>query len=200
MAESGARAWLAEAERIDRAVYGAVAATPAPHLDVAMRRLSRAANYSKLSLAASALLASAGGRSGRRAARSGLACVATTSAFVNLVVKPFARRRRPDRATVGVPLERHVGLPSSASFPSGHTAAAIAFATGAGRVLPVAGIPLHALSALVAYSRVHTGVHYPGDVMAGVVIGAVLADVTTGVMSHASSSARARTCRREAAV
>ena len=31
-----------------------------------------------------------------------------------------------------------------------------------GSVLPVAGIPLHALAALVAYSRVHTGVHYPG--------------------------------------
>src|SRR5437764_2368061 len=87
--------WLAEAERIDIALYDAVAGTPTPHLDVVMRRLSTAANYSRLSLAASAVLARAGGRAGRRAATSGLASLAVTTTFVNLVVKPLSRRRRP---------------------------------------------------------------------------------------------------------
>src|SRR5215213_6765098 len=64
-------------------------------------------------------------------------------------------------------------LPSSArrrfgTVPSGHSAAAFAFATGVGHELPPAAIPLHGLAALVAYSQVHTGVHYPGDVIAGV--------------------------------
>jgi membrane-associated phospholipid phosphatase len=49
--------------------------------------------------------------------------------------------------------------PISRSFPSGHSAAAFAFASGAGREMPQTAIPLHGLAALVAYSRVHTGVH-----------------------------------------
>ena len=89
--------WLAEVEQVDRAVYAAVAGTPTPSLDVAMRRLSRAADHSKLSIAASVVLATAGGPDGRRAAARGLTAIAATSAFVNLVVKPVGGRRRPDR-------------------------------------------------------------------------------------------------------
>jgi len=69
-------------------------------------------------------------------------------------------------------------MPASRSFPSGHTAAAFAFATGAGRVLPWTAPPLYALACLVGYSRVHTGVHYPLDVAAGAVCGIVLAERT----------------------
>lgn len=168
---------LAEAQRIDRALYAAIARTSTPELDRAMRRISRAANYSRLSLAASVLLALFGGPRGRTAAASGLTAVAATSAIVNLAVKPIAHRRRPDRAIQDVPLARQVRMPRSASFPSGHTAAAVAFASGAGRELPVVSVPLHLLAALVGYSRVHTGVHYPGDVVAGAVMGAVIADL-----------------------
>ena len=174
--------WFEEVERLDVAVYGAIAGTPTPRLDNALRRLSHAANYSRLSIASGALLATAGGPRGRRAAATGLASVAATSAFVNLVVKPLARRPRPDRAGEETPDARHVRMPASRSFPSGHTAAAVAFAGGVGSALPAAGIPLHALAALVAYSRVHTGVHYPGDVLAGAVIGAMVADVTAGAL------------------
>jgi undecaprenyl-diphosphatase len=180
----GAQAWVSEAERIDAAVYGAVANTPTPALDGAMRRLSRAADYSKLSLASAALLAATGGARGRRAAVSGLASVAVTATVVNVAVKPLARRRRPDRAAQDVPAERQGRMPGSRSFPSGHTAAAVAFASGAGRFVPAAGIPLHALAALVGYSRVHTGVHYPGDVFAGSLIGLVVADITAGALSR----------------
>ena len=174
--------WLSEVERIDVAVYRAIADTPTPRLDRALRRLSQTANYSRLSMASGALLAVAGGTRGRRAAATGLASVAATSAFVNLVVKPLGRRPRPDRAGEEVPAGRHVRMPTSRSFPSGHTAAAVSFAGGVGSVLPAAGVPLHVLAALVAYSRVHTGVHYPGDVLAGALIGAMIADVTAGAL------------------
>jgi len=177
------RAWLDEVERIDIAVYRAIAATPTPRLDGAMRRLSQAANYSRLSIASAAVLATAGGPRGRRAAALGLSCVATTATFVNLVVKPVSRRRRPDRAGAEVPAARQVDLPGSRSFPSGHTAAAVAFAAGVSRVLPAAGVPLRLLAAAVGYSRVHTGVHYPGDVIAGALIGAVVADLTATGLS-----------------
>jgi membrane-associated phospholipid phosphatase len=175
---SGGRAWLEEVERLDVACYAAIASTSTPRLDRAMSRLSRAADYSRLSLTAAAGLALLGGPPGRRAAVAGLASVAGTATVVNVAVKPFARRRRPDRLAHEVPLARYVPMPSSRSFPSGHSAAAFAFAGGAGGVVPAASLPLHALAGLVAYSRVHTGVHYPLDAIAGCLLGAALSDLT----------------------
>jgi membrane-associated phospholipid phosphatase len=70
------------------------------------------------------------------------------------------------------------------SFPSGHTAAAFAFATGAGRELAWAGPPLYALAALVGYSRLHTGVHYPLDVIAGAVAGMALSELTSACIDR----------------
>jgi undecaprenyl-diphosphatase len=175
---SGGRAWIEEIERLDVACYAAIASTPTPRLDRAMARLSHAADYSRLSLTAAAGLAVFGGADGRRAAVAGLTSIAVTATVVNVAVKPLARRRRPDRLLHEVPIARHVPMPSSRSFPSGHSAAAFAFAGGAGGVLPAASLPLHALAGLVAYSRVHTGVHYPLDAIAGSVLGAALSDVT----------------------
>jgi membrane-associated phospholipid phosphatase len=171
--------WLDDATRVDAALYAAIAQTPTPALDRAMGRLSEAANYSRLSIASAAVLAVAGGDAGRRAAVGGIASVAVTSAVVNLLLKPLGRRRRPDRAAQEVPFARHVAMPTSSSFPSGHSAAAFAFATGVGRTMPHAAVPLRALAALVAYSRVHTGVHFPGDVTTGSLIGTSLAQATT---------------------
>lgn len=179
--------WVADAERVDVAVYAAIAGAPTPSLDRAMGALSRAADYSRLSLASAAVLALTGGPGGRRAAAAGLASVAVTSAAVNLAIKPLWRRRRPDRTAHAVPGARHVPMPSSGSFPSGHSAAAFAFAAGVGDVRPPAAVPLQALAATVAYSRVHTGVHYPGDVVAGALVGTALAQLT----AHALRDIRA---------
>jgi membrane-associated phospholipid phosphatase len=173
--------WSEDAERVDLAVYAAVARTPTPALDRAMSRLSSAADYSRLSLVSAGLLALAGGRTGRRSAGMGLASLAVAATVVNLGVKPLSRRRRPDRLAEEVPLARHVPMPASRSFPSGHTAAAFAFATGVGHVSPAAALPLRALAGVVGYSRVHTGVHFPGDVLAGAVMGTALAQLTTHV-------------------
>jgi undecaprenyl-diphosphatase len=168
---------LRDAERLDLAVYAAIAATPTPALDPAMRRLTRAADYSRLSLGAAAVLAAAGGTAGRRAAVSGLASLGATAAVLNLVFKGVGRSR-PDPVGAGVPLARQVRMPATTSFPSGHAAAAFAFATGVGHVLPREAVPLHGLAAVVAYSRVHTGVHYPADVVAGAVVGVAVAQLT----------------------
>jgi membrane-associated phospholipid phosphatase len=186
----GLARWLDDAQRVDVALYAAIAQTPTPALDRAMARLSRAANYSRLSLVSAAVLAATGGRRGRRAATMGLASVAVTASVVNIGLKPLGRRTRPDRAAEQVPVARHVRMPSSTSFPSGHSAAAIAFATGVGHVLPPTAIPLHGLAALVAYSRVHTGVHYPGDVVAGALMGTALAQLTTHALDSRTAHRR----------
>ena len=186
---------LDELSDLDQAVYGAIARSPTPHLDRVMARLSDAANYSRLSLAAAAVLALTRGDEGRRAATLGLASVAVTAAVVNLAIKPLGHRDRPDRAVHRVPLVRRVRMPRSTSLPSGHTAAAFAFAGGVSDVLPWEGAALHVLATAVGYSRVHTGVHYPSDVIFGALIGTVTSRIvverlTRGERTRCASAPR----------
>ena len=170
--------WLIDAEALDVAIYAAIARTDTPSLDRAMRALSRAADRSRLNLAAAAALHVSGHPAARRGARIGLASVALSSVVVNAALKPVARRRRPDREAHLVAAIRHVAMPTSRSLPSGHSASAFAFATGVGHALPLAAVPLRLFAAAVAYSRVHTGVHYPGDVVAGALAGTAIAQAT----------------------
>lgn len=171
--------WLSEAKAVDAAIYGAIAASETPVLDAAMRRLTRAADHSKLWLGVAAGLAVLGGPDGRRAAVRGAASLGLASAFANLVAKPLTTRRRPEREELEVLARRHVPMPRSSSFPSGHTASAFAFATGAGNAQPALSAPLRALAILVGYSRIHTGVHYPADVLAGAFIGVSAAELAS---------------------
>lgn len=169
--------WLSEAKAVDAAVYAAIAASETPRLDGAMRRLSEGADNSKLWFATAAAMAAFGGSDGRRAAARGLASLGIASAVANLAAKPLTHRRRPDRRERQELAERHVPMPRTSSFPSGHTASAFAFATGAGAAQPALSAPLRALATLVGYSRVHTGVHYPADVLAGAFIGVSAAEL-----------------------
>jgi undecaprenyl-diphosphatase len=180
---------------LDTAVYRAIARTRTPSLDAAFQHVSRAADHSKLWLASAAALALSGGDAGRRAAVNGVASIAVTSAVVNAVLKPLARRRRPERAAVGVPLGRYVRMPRSHSFPSGHAASAFAFANGAAMAAPGLGIVLNALAAVVAYSRIHTGVHYPGDVLVGSITGAAIAPMTVAALERLAPAGPPATAR-----
>ena len=174
---------------IDRAVYAAIAGVPSPGLDQAMRRLSGSANKSRLWLAIAAGIALTG-QDGRRAAVRGVLAVAVTSAVVNLGLKSLAPRRRPDRVGVGVPDARYVPMPSSTSFPSGHSASAFAFATAISRDSPWLVIAIQFLAGAVAYSRVHTGVHYPGDTVAGALIGAGTGQAVSSLFDRALARRR----------
>lgn len=176
---------LLELGALDRAVYQAVAVTPTTHLDVPLRRLSRATDGGVLWLAMAGGLAVTRGRRGRRVALEGVVSLAATAVTVNLGVKTLIRRRRPDRAGHDRSPARRVPHPASTSFPSGHSATSFAFAYTIGRHLPLVGIPIRLVAAAVAYSRVHIGVHYPGDVIVGSIMGAGTAAAVEAVWDRA---------------
>ena len=190
-------AWPGEARALvdnaDRAVGQAIAGTATPRLDRFLVGASNAANNSRLWLATAAAVALLGGDRGRRAAGQGVVAIALTSAVANLVLKPIAGRQRPAPSdNHPVPESRRVRQPASRSFPSGHAASAFAFATAMGRAAPRLRLPLYLAAATVAYSRVHTGVHYPSDVAAGAIVGCVCGGSVWRLADHLPGHAMTR--------
>lgn len=162
--------------RLDRRIYRWVQRLPPSPADDALRRLSKAANHGRLWFAVAAVLGAGKGR-GRRAAVRAVGSLAVSSALTNVFAKQLFRRMRPDMSDHPV-LRRLRRDPITSSFPSGHSASAGAFATAVCMEYPLAGAAVAPLAAAVAYSRVHVGVHYPGDVVAGATIGAGIALAT----------------------
>ena len=158
---------IARLRRLDRSLMRRSRALHAPALDRALVSLTRAANYWRLWLAIATLLALFGGRRGRRAAAHGMSAVVIAGVTANGPAKLLARRRRPHAPS----LPALIRVPRSTSFPSGHSAAAFAFAAGVCAELPLLTPVLGPLALAVGYSRIHTGVHYPSDVAAGAAIG-----------------------------
>jgi membrane-associated phospholipid phosphatase len=64
-----------------------------------------------------------------------------------------------------------VEAPATYSFPSGHATVSFACATVLALAVPRLRVPLIVLAVLISFSRVYVGVHYPGDVLAGAVLG-----------------------------
>jgi undecaprenyl-diphosphatase len=73
----------------------------------------------------------------------------------------------------------------SSSFPAGHAATAFAGATLLSYIAPKAMPGFAALAVLIAYSRVYVGVHYPGDVIAGAIVGVAVGIIAIGVVAFA---------------
>lgn len=164
-------------EDADLILFRRAARWHAPALDRTLPPLTRSANKSVLWAAIAALLHTFGARHGRRGALRGLFAIAVTSFATNIPAKLFWRRDRPSLDEVPQ-VRRLARLPTSTSFPSGHSASAFAFVTGVALEKPVVGVPLYALASAVAYSRVYVGVHYPSDVIAGAAIGTGVALAT----------------------
>ncbi len=110
---------------------------------------------------------------GMRVTAEALVVLWATMLTVNFPLKRWFRRRRPFiefvKARVTGP------RPKDFSFPSGHTAAAFAGAVLFGTHLPLWSPLFYLLACLVGFSRVYLGVHYPGDVVLGGLVGTFLA-------------------------
>ena len=93
---------------------------------------------------------------------------------INTAVKAVFRRRRPAMED----LPALVKVPTSLSFPSSHSASAFAAARGYSRLLPGrSGRALYGAAAVMAFSRVYLGVHYPSDIAVGAGVGLTIGSV-----------------------
>ncbi len=136
--------------------------------DSGYRRLSRAADHGRLWFVLAGVLI-VSGRS--RAALRGVASLAVASILANLIGKEVFGGSRP--VLTDIPVRRRLAVyPTSASFPSGHSASAAAFATGVAIEAPLVGAVVAPLAAAVGYSRMHVRAHWLSDVVGGFAIGA----------------------------
>ncbi|MEV6958142.1 phosphatase PAP2 family protein [Streptomyces sp. NPDC051207] len=131
--------------------------------------VEEAAEGSKLWCGAAVLMAWRGGLRGRKAAAAGLAAVAVAQFVSNGLVKQLADRPRPPKEWF--PHDEVEDRPDSSSFPSGHTAAAVAYTAAVAPIWPLAGALCAVPAAMVAVERVQSGAHYPSDVATGAVVG-----------------------------
>jgi membrane-associated phospholipid phosphatase len=160
------RAVAARLSAADRTGVARVRALPhRPGPDASLVVLSRVTDHSAGWIALG--LAGAVIDQGRRPRwLSATARIAAAEALVRLI-KRAIRRSRP--AVPGLPAL--APAPSPLSFPSSHTAAAVA-AIGAFDGLLPRGLTA-TLALLTAFSRLYLGLHYPSDVLAGCLIGRV---------------------------
>ncbi len=92
------------------------------------------------------------------------------SNILSTSMKYLINRERP---FIKYPELQNITRVSSPSFPSGHTSTAFALATSLSLAFPkwYVIVPSFLWAGLVAYSRLHLGVHYPSDVIAGIIVG-----------------------------
>ncbi|GAB2810266.1 phosphatase PAP2 family protein [Lentzea nigeriaca] len=121
-----------------------------------------------------------------RAAKKALTAAAVALPIGHLVSLVVHRRRPP---SAHLPARRALPEdPDSSSFPSKHAMTAAAFGTATALEDKEAAVLVTPLALLVAYSRLRTRVHWPTDVLGGLLIGAVVALAQAGI----GRSARAR--------
>jgi membrane-associated phospholipid phosphatase len=163
-------------ERVDLGLFRAVNRGRGPGADRFFRGITELGSI-WASIGAAGVLAAAGRR---RAATRGLAA-ASAAWLAGQGLKRLFDRPRPYVADPdGVRLLAQP--PRATSWPSSHPAVLLAFVTVAGRDLALSRAPrtaLRGLAAAVGISRTYVGVHYPADVVGGLLLGQAVADTVS---------------------
>ena len=156
---------------LDHTMFDRVGRPTSARFDRSMVGLSSLADHGKLWAAAGAVLVVTGHRS---AAARGITALSIASLTANLFGKQFFGGSRPLLSRV--PRRRRLPRPpTSATFPSGHSASAFAFAVGASLDDPRLAMVFVPMAVAVAYSRLHTGSHWFSDVVGGALLGTAIA-------------------------
>lgn len=145
-----------------------------PALDGAFRAITELGSLWAAAGAAAAMAAD-----GRRREAADALGAAAAMWLLGQGLKRAFRRLRPYEAELPGPRRLLIGKPHGASWPSSHPATLLAFVTVAGRDLGLgagARAGLAALAATVGASRVSLGVHYPADVLGGLLLGRAVAE------------------------
>lgn len=115
--------------------------------------------------------------------------------FTNLIIKPLVDRPRPwvyAYEHFGREITLLIRKPSDASFPSGHTSVSFAGATALFMYTKKWGIPALVLASLIAYSRLYFFVHYPTDVLFGLLLGVLYGVCAYFIVITVSKKIKAR--------
>lgn len=94
---------------------------------------------------------------------------------IHKCVKDKVKRFRPFRVLNEI--KNLINPPDEFSFPSGHTASAFLMAVLVSHFYPQWAIPSFGLATMIGLSRIYNGVHYPSDVLAGLILGLVSARI-----------------------
>lgn len=97
----------------------------------------------------------------------------------NLGMKPLIARERPYNFNEAITLL--IDAPIDYSFPSGHTMTSFAAAVILYYMNKKIGIAAYVLAAIIAFSRLYLYVHYPSDVLVGLVIGVLISKIVIKV-------------------
>lgn len=97
-----------------------------------------------------------------------------------LVCKNTVKRHRPADAIAG--FDPFLQPSDKFSFPSGHTAAAFLFASLVSFYYPLFALPAYGAACLIGCSRVLLGVHFPTDIVAGIVLGLVSVELALWIL------------------
>jgi undecaprenyl-diphosphatase len=119
-----------------------------------------------------------------------VAATSITTSLLNALLKYAVQRDRPP--TVILDPKPLMEVPTTSSFPSGHTSTSFACAYVISRLAPRLTIPVFVLAALIGFSRVYVGVHYPLDVVAGAIFGLIVARALLMLLTALQRSRRLR--------
>ncbi len=112
--------------------------------------------------------------------------------IVNVTLKPLIARIRPYELSDSVKLL--VPMLQDYSFPSGHSASSFAAAVAIFLNRRAVGIAALCLASLIAFSRLYLYVHYPSDVLAGILIGTACAIIAVRLQKNAAEKNISRQC------